>query len=64
MTGAEPDEPLIEVDVADSIALDTRNLRMSQQERSKLRASLRSGIQDLKEKEVIAKLMASNPLLG
>ena len=54
----------VEVDVADSIALDARNLTLSKQERARLRESLRSGIQDLREKEIIERLKASDPLLG
>ena len=62
-----PGDPIpatVEVDVADSIALDARNLKLSKQERARLRESLRSGIQDLREKEIIERLKASDPLLG
>ena len=52
------------VEVAESISLDSKNLTMSKQDRSKLRESLRNGIQELKEKELIEKLKASDPLLG
>ena len=60
-TGAEE---ACDVEVADSITLDPKNLRMSKEERNRIRNSLRSSIQDLKEKEVMEKLTASDPLLG
>ncbi len=62
---AEEDaESIVAVDASDSITLDAGNLKMSKQERDKLRQSLQSGIQDLKEAELIKKLQDSDPLLG
>ena len=53
-----------DVEVADFISLDPKSLRMSKEERIRIRNSLKSSIQDLKEKELIEKLMSSDPLLG
>ena len=63
-TGAEAPDEAPDVKVADFISLDPKSLRMSKEERIRIRNSLRSSIQDLKEKELIERLMSSDPLLG
>lgn len=46
------------------LTLNTSNLRMSHASRAQLRASLGRGIQALKEKEQVQRVVDNDPLLG
>mmetsp|Transcript_12094 Transcript_12094/g.35608 ORF Transcript_12094/g.35608 Transcript_12094/m.35608 type:complete len:183 (-) Transcript_12094:476-1024(-) len=49
---------------ADSITLNGDNMNISKAERIKMREGLAASIQELKEKEIMEKLAANDPLLG